>query len=104
MPSPESSHAVLTPNGRRMLEAIESLPADEQEAFCLIRIQGLTLDEAIRERPAESTAREILATLRTAQDALATQAGAATAETVGRDSETGRAVLAAYAGRVADDG
>jgi RNA polymerase sigma-70 factor (ECF subfamily) len=29
-----------------MLEAIESLPADEQEAFCLIRIQGLTLSEA----------------------------------------------------------
>jgi RNA polymerase sigma factor (sigma-70 family) len=46
VPSPASSHAVLTPDGRRMLEAIESLPADEQEAFSLIRIQGLTLDEA----------------------------------------------------------
>ena len=29
-----------------MLEAIESLPADEQETFYLIRIQGLTLGEA----------------------------------------------------------
>ena len=46
VPSPASSHAALTPDGRRMLEAIESLPADEQEAFCLIRIQGLTLGEA----------------------------------------------------------
>ena len=46
MPSPASSHALLTPDGRRMLEAIESLPVDEQEAFCLIRIQGLTLAEA----------------------------------------------------------
>jgi DNA-binding protein YbaB len=63
-------------------------------------VTGLTLDEAIRARPAEGTARAILATLRAAQVSLADQAGTAAAETVGRDSETGRAVLAAYAGRV----
>ena len=46
MPAPASSHAALTPDGRRMLEAIESLPEDEREAFGLIRIQGLTQAEA----------------------------------------------------------
>ena len=46
VPAQASSQSALTPDGRRMLEAIESLPADEQETFCLIRIQGLTLGEA----------------------------------------------------------
>ncbi|HEY2159363.1 MAG TPA: sigma-70 family RNA polymerase sigma factor [Isosphaeraceae bacterium] len=46
VPAQPSSESALTPDCRRMLEAIESLPADEQEAFCLIRIQGLTLVEA----------------------------------------------------------
>jgi RNA polymerase sigma factor (sigma-70 family) len=46
VPATTSSHSVLTPDGRRMLEAIEGLPADEREAFCLIRIQGLTLGDA----------------------------------------------------------
>jgi RNA polymerase sigma-70 factor (ECF subfamily) len=32
--------------GRRMLEVIDSLPDDEQEAFDLVRIQGLTYAEA----------------------------------------------------------
>jgi RNA polymerase sigma factor (sigma-70 family) len=46
VPAPASSHSALTPDGRRMLAAIDGLPRDEQEAFCLVRIQGLTLDEA----------------------------------------------------------
>ena len=45
-PAPASSHAVLTPDGRRMLAASEELPEDEREAFCLIRLQGLALAEA----------------------------------------------------------
>lgn len=45
-PAPASSDSVLTADGRRMLEAIEKLPADEREAFDLVRIQGLTQAEA----------------------------------------------------------
>jgi RNA polymerase sigma-70 factor (ECF subfamily) len=43
---PASSASGLTPEGRRMLDAIEGLPADEREAFDLVRIQGLTHAEA----------------------------------------------------------
>ena len=48
MPAPDSSGSGLTPSGRRMLEAIEGLPEDEREAFCLVRIQGMTQTEAAR--------------------------------------------------------
>ena len=46
VPSPASSDSCLSPNGRRMLETIDSLPEDEREAFDLVRIQGLTYAEA----------------------------------------------------------
>ena len=46
VPSPPSSGSVLTPDARRILEAIETLPADECEAFGLVRIQGLTHGDA----------------------------------------------------------
>ncbi len=46
VPSPASSDSGLTPEGRRMLEAIGDLPEDEREAFSLVRIQGLTQVEA----------------------------------------------------------
>jgi RNA polymerase sigma-70 factor (ECF subfamily) len=48
VPAPASSGSGLTPSGRRMLEAIEGLPQDEREAFCLVRIQGMTQTEAAR--------------------------------------------------------
>ena len=38
----ESSASQLSPNTRRILEAIESLPKEEQEVFDLVRIQGMT--------------------------------------------------------------
>src|SRR5882724_13582833 len=38
VPSPASSGSGLTPEGRRMLEAIGDLPEDEREAFSLVRI------------------------------------------------------------------
>ena len=44
--TPVSSDAGLSPDGRRMLEAIDSLPGDEREAFDLVRIQGLAYAEA----------------------------------------------------------
>ena len=46
VPAPASSGSGLSPDGRRMLEAIDSLPEDEREAFDLVRIQGLTYGEA----------------------------------------------------------
>jgi RNA polymerase sigma factor (sigma-70 family) len=46
VPAQASSDSGLSPDGRRMLEAIDSLPADEREAFDLVRIQGLTYAEA----------------------------------------------------------
>jgi RNA polymerase sigma-70 factor (ECF subfamily) len=46
IPAAASSDSGLTPNGRRMLDAIDNLPEDEREAFCLVRIQGMTQTEA----------------------------------------------------------
>jgi RNA polymerase sigma-70 factor (ECF subfamily) len=43
---PSSSDSCLSPDARRMLQAIEGLPEDEREAFDLVRIQGLTHAEA----------------------------------------------------------
>jgi RNA polymerase sigma factor (sigma-70 family) len=45
-PAPSSSGSVLTPDGRRMLEAIDRLPEDEREVFGLVRVQGMTFGEA----------------------------------------------------------
>jgi RNA polymerase sigma-70 factor (ECF subfamily) len=44
--APAASTAGLSPNARRILDAIESLPEDEREVFDLVRIQGMTHDEA----------------------------------------------------------
>jgi RNA polymerase sigma factor (sigma-70 family) len=46
VPAPASSESVLSPDGRRMLKAIDNLPEDEREVFDLLRIQGLTQVEA----------------------------------------------------------
>jgi RNA polymerase sigma factor (sigma-70 family) len=46
VPAPASSESGLTPDGRRMLEAIGNLPEGEREAFDLVRIQGMTQAEA----------------------------------------------------------
>jgi RNA polymerase sigma factor (sigma-70 family) len=45
VPASASSESGLSPDGRRILEAIDSLPEDEREAFDLVRIQGLTQSE-----------------------------------------------------------
>ena len=45
LPAPPGSESGLTPDGRRMIEAIDGLPTDEREAFDLVRIQGLTYAE-----------------------------------------------------------
>ena len=46
VPAPPGSDSGLSPEGRRMLEAIGGLPEGEREAFDLVRIQGLTQAEA----------------------------------------------------------
>jgi RNA polymerase sigma-70 factor (ECF subfamily) len=46
VPAPASSDSGLSPEGRRILEAIEGLPEGEREAFDLVKIQGLTHAEA----------------------------------------------------------
>jgi hypothetical protein len=62
-------------------------------------ITDLVLKEGIRDRPATDTARAILATLRSAQSSLTAAAPAAAADTVGADTETGKAVIASYVAR-----
>jgi RNA polymerase sigma-70 factor (ECF subfamily) len=46
VPAPASSDTGLTPDGRRILDAIERLPEGEREAFDLVRIQGMSQAEA----------------------------------------------------------
>ena len=47
VPAPaESSASQLSPNIRRIMESIESLPEEEREVFNLVRIQGMTQTEA----------------------------------------------------------
>jgi RNA polymerase sigma-70 factor (ECF subfamily) len=43
-----SGGSCLSPEARRMLQAIECLPEDEREVFELVRIQGLTHTEAAK--------------------------------------------------------
>jgi len=47
VPAPSSSDSALTPDGRRMLEAIDKLPEDEREVFDLVRMQGLTQSQTV---------------------------------------------------------
>jgi RNA polymerase sigma factor (sigma-70 family) len=46
VPGPPSSGSGLSPDARRMLAAIDGLSEDEREAFCLVRVQGMTHAEA----------------------------------------------------------
>jgi RNA polymerase sigma factor (sigma-70 family) len=43
----ESSESQLSPNARRILDAVESLPEEEREVFELMRIQNLTQTEVM---------------------------------------------------------
>jgi RNA polymerase sigma-70 factor (ECF subfamily) len=44
--APASSSSGLTPDGRRILAAIDGLPEGEREVFDLVRIQGMSQTEA----------------------------------------------------------
>jgi RNA polymerase sigma-70 factor (ECF subfamily) len=45
VPRPASSVSGLSPDGLRMLQAIDELPEEEREVFDLVRIQGMTQTE-----------------------------------------------------------
>jgi DNA-directed RNA polymerase specialized sigma24 family protein len=42
VPAPASSGSVLSPDGHRILKAIDDLPEDEREVFGLVHVHGLT--------------------------------------------------------------
>jgi RNA polymerase sigma-70 factor (ECF subfamily) len=46
VPAQADTDSTLSPEGRRLIEAIDALPSDEREAFDLVRVQGLTQPEA----------------------------------------------------------
>ena len=46
VPALPDSGSGLSPDGRRILDGIDALPADERESFDLVRVQGLTQVEA----------------------------------------------------------
>jgi RNA polymerase sigma factor (sigma-70 family) len=48
MPVPVSSASGISPDGLRMLTAIDNMPQEEREAFDLVRIQGMTQPEAAK--------------------------------------------------------
>ncbi|WP_240669903.1 YbaB/EbfC family nucleoid-associated protein [Actinoplanes solisilvae] len=60
----------------------------------------LRLDERTRQQPSAATAESIMETLQAAKDHLLRQFEEATAETVGPDSETGRALTEALRWRL----
>jgi RNA polymerase sigma-70 factor (ECF subfamily) len=46
VPALAGSDSGLSPDGHRMVEGIDALPADEREAFDLVRVRALTHGEA----------------------------------------------------------
>jgi hypothetical protein len=62
-------------------------------------VTGLELDDAVRRLPAADLAGEILRTMRHAQAGLTERVAEAVEETVGAETETGRAVLESFAQR-----
>jgi RNA polymerase sigma-70 factor (ECF subfamily) len=46
MPAPTNSDSGISPEARRILDAIDGLSVEEREVFDLIRIQGITQPEA----------------------------------------------------------
>jgi len=59
-------------------------------------VSDLRLGEAVRKRPAEEIAQEILRVMRRAQAMLAAKVADIAADTVGADSAAGRAVVASF--------
>jgi hypothetical protein len=67
-------------------------------------LTALDLAEGVRQRPAAVTASEILSTLRVARGALVAAVADVTAETMGADTATGRAVVESFTNRLTAGG
>ncbi|GGQ71044.1 YbaB/EbfC family nucleoid-associated protein [Couchioplanes azureus] len=91
--------------GRELARRMAHLTASARSSDNLVEltvdssgvVTDIRLDEGIRQQSAARTAREILATIGSARAALRDKAESVVADTVGVDTETGRAVLASYA-------
>jgi hypothetical protein len=90
-----ASHLSATARDRDMLVEVTVGPNGQ--------VTDLRLDEKIRRQPASTTARQILGAMRSAQETLVRQFSEVAAETVGVDSDTGRAVLAGLKSRLGLD-
>ncbi|WP_433299206.1 YbaB/EbfC family nucleoid-associated protein [Actinoplanes sp. CA-030573] len=107
----EREFAERAAQAKALAERTAGLSATAEDADGLIevtvgsngQVTGLRLDEGIRRQPAATTARQILAAIRAAKAELTRQFQLVTAETVGVDSETGRAVMAGLAARLTDE-
>jgi DNA-binding protein YbaB len=105
----ERGFAERAARAKALAERTAGLSASARDADGLVEVKvgsngqvtSLRLDEEIRRQPASTTARQIMAAIRAAQSDLVRQYGEVTAETVGADSETGRAVLAGLKARLA---
>jgi hypothetical protein len=62
------------------------------------QMERLDLDDRVRELPGPRLAQEIMAVMRRAQTALSGKVAEQVRETVGEDTETGRAVLHSFEG------
>ncbi|WP_148086353.1 YbaB/EbfC family nucleoid-associated protein [Micromonospora sp. HM5-17] len=93
---------------RELSQRVSELTAIGRSADGLVEVRvgssgmvtGLWLDEGIRRQPATRTAEQILVALRRAMAELADRVGQVTEETVGAQSETGRAVISSFASRI----
>lgn len=66
------------------------------------RVERIHLDERTRQQPAETTARDLMETLRAATALLFKQFQEATADTVGAETETGQMLIAGLRKRLGD--
>jgi DNA-binding protein YbaB len=66
------------------------------------RVERIHLDERTRQQPAETTARDLMETLRAATASLLRQFQEITADTVGAQTETGRMLMAGLRKRLGE--
>lgn len=107
----ERGFAVRAAEAKALAERTSQLSATASDRDALVevtvgsngQVTDLRLDERIRRQPAATTARQILVAMRAAQEDLVRKISEAAAETVGMESETGRAVLAGLHARLGLD-
>jgi hypothetical protein len=92
----------------RLARLTETARSPDGLVTVTVGVQGdltaLDLAEGVRQRPAAVTASEILSTLRVARGALVAAVADVTAETMGADTATGRAVVESFTNRLTAGG